>query len=62
MCLNCSLSFLMVSDPVESSVMNCLGLDKKVTRRIRFKVSAKFVPRCGVDRNTMDVTDLIILR
>ncbi len=59
-CRNCLLSFWSVCEPAESSEMNCIGLLENETWRMRLRVSAKFVPRCGVERKTMAEMDLTI--
>jgi hypothetical protein len=40
--------------------MNCIGLVENETERMRFRVLAKLVPRCGVERKIMDETALMI--
>lgn len=49
-----SLSFWTVCEPATSSEMDCIGALAKDTLRMRFNVSARLVPRCGVDRKMME--------
>lgn len=42
------------------SAIYCLGFVTKVDCRMRFRVCARFVPRCGVERKMMAQIDLIM--
>ncbi len=53
MCRNCSLSFCSVKEFLVSSDMNCFDDEIIETCKILFSVSARLVPRCGVERNMM---------
>lgn len=58
-CRNCSFNFCSVSEFLVSSAMYCFELIMTESR-IRFKVCARAVPRCGVARKVIAVMALMI--
>ena len=54
------MSFCMLREFFPNSEMYCSELVMTVDWRIRFRVWARLVPRCGVARNVIAVTALII--
>jgi uncharacterized membrane protein len=57
---NCSLSFCKVNEFFASSDIYCFELVTIVDCKIRFNISARFVPRCGVARKVIAEIALII--
>ena len=52
-CRNCSFNFCSVDEFLVSSETNCLDEDMMDTWRILLRVSARLVPRWGVDKKIM---------
>ena len=57
---NCSLSFCNWKEFLARSDMYCFALLTTVDCRMRFRVTARLVPRWGVARKVMAETALII--